>query len=146
MVSYIMMAKPMKTLGLHCPMMPFLKMTNTWMQCREWEDKQTCPIYIAFFGGLGHQHTKVALEAAISPFQYDPTEPSQSIMSSVSIALCVWWGRSILAWQSLGKQRPSKTSLGKSYNNKIIHFLIGLAWYKWHNNSVGGLTSCIVIV
>ena len=27
-------------------------------KCRDWEDKHTCPLYIAFCSGLGHQHTQ----------------------------------------------------------------------------------------
>ena len=30
------------------------------MQCHEWEDKHTCPLCIAFGGGLRRQHTKGA--------------------------------------------------------------------------------------
>ena len=29
-------------------------------KCRDWEDKHTCPLNIAFCSGLGHQHTKGA--------------------------------------------------------------------------------------
>ena len=47
---------------------------------REWEDKHTCPLYIAFCSGLGRQHTKGA-DGSCYQSIYEPTEPSQPLMS-----------------------------------------------------------------
>ena len=41
---------------------------------------QTCPLYIAFCSGLGHQHTKGADGSRYQSI-YEPTEPSQPMMS-----------------------------------------------------------------
>ena len=49
-------------------------------KCRDWEDKHTCPLYIAFCSGLGHQHTKGADGSRYQSI-YEPTEPSQPMMS-----------------------------------------------------------------
>ena len=43
------------------------------MWCREWEDKRLCPLYIAFCGGLGRQHTKGANGSRYQSI-YEPTE------------------------------------------------------------------------
>ena len=58
-----------------------------WGECvnrivcnREWEDKHTGLLYIAFCGGLGHQHTKGADGSRYQSI-YEPTEPSQPMMS-----------------------------------------------------------------
>ena len=40
----------------------------------------TCPLYIAFCSGLGHQHTKGADGSRYQSI-YEPTEPSQPMMS-----------------------------------------------------------------
>ena len=56
---------------------------------REWEDKHTCPLYIACCSGLGRQHTKGAdgnrYQSIYKPQPlksiYKPTEPSQPVMS-----------------------------------------------------------------
>ena len=50
---------------------------------REWEDKHTCPLYIAFFfcSGLGRRHTKGADGSRYQSIFYEPTEPSQPVMS-----------------------------------------------------------------
>ena len=60
-------------------------------KCRDWEDKHTCPLYIAFCSGLGHRHTKGAdgnqfldqgaCTEPLSVHFYEPTEPSQPMMS-----------------------------------------------------------------
>ena len=49
------------------------------MFCRDWEDKHTCPLYIAFCGGLGRD----VKGAHVSCYQsiYEPTEPSQPMIS-----------------------------------------------------------------
>ena len=49
-------------------------------KCHDWEDKHTCPLYIAFCSGLGHQHTKGADGSRYQSI-YEPTEPSQPMMS-----------------------------------------------------------------
>ena len=49
-------------------------------KCRDWEDKHTCPLYIAFCSRLGHQHTKGADGSRYQTI-YEPTEPSQPMMS-----------------------------------------------------------------
>ena len=49
-------------------------------KCRDCEDKHTCPLYIAFCSGLGHQHTKGADGSRYQSI-YEPTEPSQPMMS-----------------------------------------------------------------
>ena len=50
------------------------------MWCRDWKDKHTCPLYIAFCSGLGHQHTKGADGSRYQSI-YETTEPSQPMMS-----------------------------------------------------------------
>ena len=50
------------------------------MWCREWEDKRLCPLYIAFCGGLGRQHTKGANGSRYQSI-YEPTELFQPMMS-----------------------------------------------------------------
>ena len=42
--------------------------------------QNTCPLYIAFCSGLGHQHTKGADGSRYQSI-YEPTEPSQPMMS-----------------------------------------------------------------
>ena len=49
-------------------------------KCRDWEDKHTCLLYIAFCSGLGHQHTKGADGSRYQTI-YEPAEPSQPMMS-----------------------------------------------------------------
>ena len=49
---------------------------------QESEDKHTCPLYIAFCSGLEGQHTKGADGSRYqSIYVYEPTEPSQPVMS-----------------------------------------------------------------
>ena len=47
---------------------------------REWEDKHTCPLYIAFCSGLGCQRTKGADGSRYQSI-YEPTELSQPAVS-----------------------------------------------------------------
>ena len=50
------------------------------MKCCEREDKHSCPLYMAFWGKLGHKHTKGANGSRYHSI-YKLTKPSQPMMS-----------------------------------------------------------------
>ena len=104
--------------------------------CRNWKDKHTCPLYIAFCSGLGHRHTKGA-DGSHYQVIYEPTEPFQPMMSdNVSDEdrpqhrelrpLLLPWHIIVSGFHCTWKYIPNKIDISYSILNNCIFITLSL--------------------